>query len=644
MNFLTPAAFGLAVLLPIVVAMYLLKLRRTEQVVSSVYLWRRMVRDVEANAPWQRLQRNPLMFLQLLFLAVLILVLAQPFTWTEGASGQAVILIVDHSASMSARDAVPSRIEAAKSQARQLVDSMPDDARVTVIAASDNAQVLAASSLDRRQVYQAIESIQPGTGGSDMTTALGLASAIATRQPDTEVIVLSDGRVELPERLSIRGRVRYLPIGASGDNQAISLLSLEPGLGGNMTAFAQITNYGDEVANRRMELHVDGQLFNAYDLVIEPGNQAAVIADDLLPETEMVEARLQGEDVLLLDDRAWAVRSDSEPAPVTLVTAGNRFLETALSLLPGMEVSTITPEDFEQGAAVSADPAEDGPPGSSTTQLTIFDAYVPDAAPLPGGSILFIAPPQSSEYFTVTGVMEMPDLRVVEAGDPLVAHLSLAEVNVMDTVRIPLPPWARVIVAGDAAGDSTPLLFTGQPGGRRMAVLAFDLRRSDLPLQVAFPLLMANLTGWLAPGRSGGLPDQITPGSPVTLTFPPEVASVAITRPDRSRVQETVENGRVVFADTHQPGPYQVSWGESGRMGFAVNLFSPSESDVKPFQSLPVLEAGGAAESERPQQGRREWWRPLAFIALAFLVIEWLVYHRATLVRLWRNVRPAHIL
>ena len=53
MNFLNPAAFALGLLIPILIAMYLLKLRRTEQDVSSVYLWRRMVRDIEANAPWQ---------------------------------------------------------------------------------------------------------------------------------------------------------------------------------------------------------------------------------------------------------------------------------------------------------------------------------------------------------------------------------------------------------------------------------------------------------------------------------------------------------------------------------------------------------------------------------------------------------------
>ncbi|PMP81104.1 MAG: hypothetical protein C0183_12900, partial [Roseiflexus castenholzii] len=56
MSFLTPLALLSALVVgPLIVAMYLLKLRREERRVSSTFLWQRMVRDVEANAPWQRL-------------------------------------------------------------------------------------------------------------------------------------------------------------------------------------------------------------------------------------------------------------------------------------------------------------------------------------------------------------------------------------------------------------------------------------------------------------------------------------------------------------------------------------------------------------------------------------------------------------
>jgi Ca-activated chloride channel homolog len=637
MSFLAPAAFALAALLPIIIAMYLLKLRRTEQVVSSVYLWKRMVRDLEANAPWQRLRRNPLLLLQLLFLAVLITALAQPFTWTEGASGASVIFILDTSASMASVDAVPNRLEAAKSQARQMVDSLPDDARVTVITASGQAQVVISSSRDRRQVYQAIESIQIGSGGSDISPALGLASAIAARQPDTEIIILSDGRVNMPERLGIKGQVRYFPIGIDSDNQAISLLSVETRSGTeNLIAFAQVTNYSGEDTLRRIQLYADGMLFNVFDLELPAGGQRAVVAEDVPAGTRLVSAVLAGTDALPLDDQAWAVAIKREPVPLMLVTEGNRFLETGLKLLPGFEVTTITPGEFE--AQFTESPSGIGAAGAASSQadqITIFDAYIPIDAAYPIGSLFFIAPPRSSEFFTVTGIVEQPVPRASTLDDPLVANLNLTQVNILDAVRVLQPDWSRLVIEGEVDGATYPLLMVGSLEGRRIAALTFDIRRSDLPLQVAFPILLANLGEWLSPGRSGELPEQVPPGGAVPLSLPPEVMSAMVFRPDQSRVNIPIEAGRGVFADTTQLGVYRVTWGSEGEASFAVNLFSPQESDIRPAQNLPVLESLQEGEGERLMQARREWWRPLAFIALAFLVVEWLVYQRATLVRLF---------
>jgi Mg-chelatase subunit ChlD len=652
-SFLAPAAFALALLLPIIVAMYLLKLRRTEQVVSSVYLWRRMVRDLEANAPWQRLRRNLLLLLQLLFLAALVLALARPFTWTAGAAGQALILVLDTSASMAATDRPPSRIEAAKTRARQLVDSLPGDARVTVVAAGDGARVLVASSQDRRQVYQALDGLRAGTGGSDLTAALELASAVAARQPDAEIAILSDGRVTLPGRLVSTARVRYLPVGTTGDNQAIGLLSLAPAPGGErLSAFAQVVNYAGAPARRRLVLYADGRVFNAYDLDLAPHGQQAIVADDLPPGTRRVEARLTPGDALALDDRAWAVHRAADPVPVTLIGEGNLFLETALALLPDLQVTAVKPTDWQPES-------EDQPSGSSTTapaHLTIFDAYVPltatataETAGPPPGNLFFVAPPRSTAYFSVTGVVEAPRPRPAEPDDPLLAHVDLGGVSVLEAARIPLPDWARPVVSADAENGPVPLLFAGEVDGRRVAVLAFDLHRSDLPLQVAFPLLLSNLASWLAPG-SGGLPTQVTPGAAVNLSLPPAVDAAVVTRPDGSALRLVPEGGRATFADTAQLGVYGVSWSgtetETGTetASFAVNLFAPQESDIEPAGTLPLAGTAVAGDDAQAQQARCEWWRPLAWAALVLLVAEWLVYHRGALSglkRRWQDRRQS---
>lgn len=623
MNFLAPAAFSLAALIPVIIAMYLLKLRRTEREISSVYLWRRMVRDVEANAPWQRLRRNLLLILQLLFLSALIIALARPFQWAEGTAGQAAILILDSSASMGATDVSPNRLEAAKNQARQLVNDLADEARVTVIAAGSKAQVMVASTQDRRQANLALAKIRLSTGSSDLSVALELASALAARQPDTEIIVLSDGRVTLPERMALKGRLRYLPVGIRGNNQAISLFTLEPAAGGErLTAFVQVTNYAESSTQRRLAIYADSQLINVFDLDLPAKGQQAVLAEDLPASTRLVEARLSGQDDLPTDDRALAVPLHHEPASVTIVSEGNLFLETALALLPGIDVTMMQPGE-----------TQDFPPAN----LTILDGYAPITATLPAGNLLFIAPLSSTEYFTLTGSIEGPILQAADPADPLLAHVSLADVNVLDARRIPLPPWARPVVvgglAGDSSRDSTPLLFAGEVDGRRVAVLAFDLHRSDLPLQVAFPLLMANLTGWLVPGSAGVLPQQVAPGAGLSFAVPRDMEVVTVTRPDGTTTRLAAQDGQVVYADTADLGIYRLAWGEGMEAQFTVNLFSPQESDIRPADDLAFF-GSDLVGSAANQAGRREGWRGLALLSLGLLAVEWVVYQRSGLIRL----------
>lgn len=95
MSFLTPLALiALALAIPILL-MYMLRLRRREVVVSSTFLWRQIVRDQEANTPWQRLRRNLLLFLQLLILLLLVLALARPYITVPAVSSGRTALLID---------------------------------------------------------------------------------------------------------------------------------------------------------------------------------------------------------------------------------------------------------------------------------------------------------------------------------------------------------------------------------------------------------------------------------------------------------------------------------------------------------------------------------------------------------------------
>src|SRR5882672_7104128 len=105
MSFLFPFGLALFGLAGPLILLHVLKQKREDRVVSSTLLWQRVVNDVQARHPFQRLRANLLLILQLVVLALAALALARPVVQATGERTRAVGIVLDVSASMLARDA-----------------------------------------------------------------------------------------------------------------------------------------------------------------------------------------------------------------------------------------------------------------------------------------------------------------------------------------------------------------------------------------------------------------------------------------------------------------------------------------------------------------------------------------------------------
>src|SRR5687768_2891085 len=112
------------VVIPSLLLLYFLKLRRKELPIASTLLWKKSVQDLQVNAPFQRLRRNLLLFLQLAALLALLFALARPVSFHNGSSADSTLLLIDRSASMAATDIKGrSRLEEAKRIATDRIES-----------------------------------------------------------------------------------------------------------------------------------------------------------------------------------------------------------------------------------------------------------------------------------------------------------------------------------------------------------------------------------------------------------------------------------------------------------------------------------------------------------------------------------------
>ncbi len=616
MNLLAPAALALSALAIPIVIFYMLKLRRREVTVSSTLLWQMVLRDRQANAPWQRLRRNLLLLLQLLILAALILALARPAISVPTLAAGSSVILLDASASMNATDVDPSRFEAARRAAQALIDTLPSAAPVTIIVAGQQPQVIASAETDRSTLKRALDEARPTNGATDWSAAFALAAGALGRQIDQPTtVIISDGG--LPSNLPpLPGEVRYVPIGQSSDNVSVSALSLRPTKNG-AELFAGVANHSDTDRSVILSLYSDGALLQAQPIDLTAGETHNVVLPDLPRDAAVYQAALsrpdqstQPLDALSLDDAAFAVNNPAGARRVLVISPGNVFLEQLLAAMPDLQ-------------AFRALPQKDGTVQMPTDEfdLYIFDGLVPDE--LPFKPTLFINPPQNS-VLRIDGVFSnTTNARVIDS--PVTRDVNWSNVHVRKAKHITPPQWAKTLI--DSEGG--PLVVAGDTGVRRVGAITFDLHDSDLPLQVTFPILLVNLINYLAPGRSFNAPDGVRPGESLIIRPDAAVSTVAIASPSNQVYTVRPAEGTVIFKDTGELGAYaitSISGDQQTVDYFAVNLFEPAESNLRPVEAIRIGQSQISA-TPATEQGWQEWWPWLAALALLILLIEWWVYH-----------------
>ncbi|MBI1960483.1 MAG: VWA domain-containing protein, partial [Candidatus Rokubacteria bacterium] len=193
MSFLSPLSLLLATLAVPLLLLYFLKVRRRQQAVSSLLLWDPALRDREASAFFQRLQRDPLLLLQILALLALAVALARPAVTVMGYGAKKIVVVVDTSASMKASDVSPSRFVVAQRQALGLVGLLGEGAEVMVIASGIQPRVLVPFTRDRDRVVSAIRGMQARDLPNRLGDGIRTARALVGPDARAEIHVFTDG-------------------------------------------------------------------------------------------------------------------------------------------------------------------------------------------------------------------------------------------------------------------------------------------------------------------------------------------------------------------------------------------------------------------------------------------------------------------
>jgi len=611
MHFLIPAAAFFALTIPVVVLLYLLKLKRVRTEVSSTILWRRSIEDLMANAPFQRLRRNLLLYLQILVLLLAVLALMRPFLRWAGLAEQNFIMLIDRSASMQSTDVAPSRLEIAKQHALKLVEDMSRNDRMAVLAFSDHAEVIQSLTDDRAALRQAIAGIRPTDAPTRLGDSIAIARALAQASKNSEVYIISDGAIaERNLSLDDLPSVAFVGVGERCDNVGIIDLDLRQSLGRQTGSelFVGVRNFGDQPRKTTLRLLLDGNLTDAKELALEPQATKPAIFRNLTATDGIVEIRLDASDELRADNVVRGVLRLKKETDILLVSDGSYFLERLLALHPDFRVTTAKP------AGYSSEQPHD---------VVILDDWTP-AQLAPGSYLLFHRAPPLLGVGATTEPLINPVIVDWHRLHPLTRYVNFEPLNIQRAMRITAPTWAQVL----AESAEAPMIVLFEDRQVRCLCVAFGIQDSDWPLHISFPVFLSNAVRWLAARSAAESRLSYRTGETLTVRSRGGEQEAVIETPDDRETRVALDpSGQGFFAATERAGIYTVRTGDKSGERLAVNLLSEAESNTSP---TTVLSFEGRILESRPERLRSnfEIWFWLALAALVVFVAEWLIYCR----------------
>ncbi|MEN3323634.1 VWA domain-containing protein [Mariniflexile soesokkakense] len=271
-DFLNKQWFWALLVLPLAILWYIFKHKKqtAELKISSL-------KGFKLTSSWLPKLKHGLFILRLLALALLITALARPQTVdvsskTKTTRGIDIVMAIDVSASMLAKDLSPNRLEALKNVAAEFIKGRPND-RIGLVEYAGESYTRTPVTSDKSIVLRSLNDIKYNTiieGGTAI--GMGLATAV-NRLKDSKakskvIILLTDGvnntgfiDPKIASELAMEYGIKTYTIGLGTNGMALSPVALDPRTGGFQYARVQVEI--DEVLLKEIAAVTGGKYFRA---------------------------------------------------------------------------------------------------------------------------------------------------------------------------------------------------------------------------------------------------------------------------------------------------------------------------------------------------------------------------------------------
>jgi hypothetical protein len=650
---------------------YIIKMRRRRFEVPFARLWRMVLEQKDANALWKQLKRLMSLLLMLLILGIILFAALDPTLGGVSRKARSVVVLLDASASMKAMDGDEagsrSRLDIAKDKAKALIDGMGGGDLALVMKVDGQATPMSRFSTDAPMLAKIIDGITASDTPADLTRALGAAADALRDRPNPLIVVISDGAfpeaqlglvswdkatATAPPAADTKTAaawntknlaaidlsnvdVRYLPVGRRSDNVGIIAFNVRRYIANKAAyeVYVEIQNFGTEPAHRQLRLYNGENNADSRRIDLAPGQRIHRVYEKLpASEDNKLRVSLQpvegvgGSDPFPLDDEAYALLPARKKQKVAMITEDNLFLEGALLVYDNVDPVKFKPAEYDANPSIV-----DG------MDVVIFDEHTPATLPMPPTSLLFFHPTGPNSPFQIRGETPNPRITEIDEGHPVMRWVTMSDVYMDKSNVFAIDPRRGESTLAYWVRDS--IVAAKRDGKRKVLAFGFSLPSTgrdgatDLPMRVAFPMLLVNTLDWFA-GDTTDLLTTYPTGQRQRVPLDGVVGATEaeVKGPDGFVTRVPVIDGLATFYGS-RVGYYDLTAKDSlgkpmATLELAANLSSTIESDIAPSSELTLggkaLQPPEAFAISRSQK----LWIYLVLLAMALIVVEWVTYHR----------------
>lgn len=492
MSFLQPLGFLALLAIPVLIIIYIIKSKYTEQVIPSTYLWELSEKFLKRKNPLKAITGLLSLILQILAVVLIALAIAHPVFVVKGGARD-YCFILDSSASMNVEEGGKTRFNAAVAEIEKIINSSSDGSTYTLVFAGGTTDVVFSELDDKKSAKTQLSQLSASYVGGSLDGALAQAQKLFDGNSSMQFYLVTDKTVENVQNVNLvqvsGGRVNY---GLSDVEYAFETDSSDVT---TVTVSGKAFSYTTD-ATLTVEIYVDDAVSPTATASVQVSGGFGEEFDVKLPVSEFssVTVKIAQKDDLPQDNVVVLYGTAEGEAYKALIISSTPTLIKAALEAANVNCEVLSPLKYTreacQGYSLYVFDSDDDAPFSPSTLPT-------------DGAVWFINPSGSVEKtgFSARGAAASGGETELSTSSSTKIRKLLKGTSANDTTLLSYVRCGQTSAFYNLMycnGD--PVIFAGSNGyGNRQVVFAFDWNFSDFALTYNGRAIVNNLVNYTFP-------------------------------------------------------------------------------------------------------------------------------------------------